>query len=71
MIVQTTNRGMDYGQVIVLGGIIDDRKTELVRVDGQMTSEGYARDILIPYVMPICGNCNSILMHDNAPPHTL
>ena len=55
---------------MVWGGIIGDRNTELVRVDGRLTGERYAKDILTFYVLTICGNCNSFLMHDNAPPHT-
>ena len=68
MTVQTTNMG--FGQVIVWVGIIGDHKTELVRVDGRLTGERYARDILTPYVLPICSNGNIILMHDKAPSHT-
>ena len=36
MIVETTNKG--YGCVMVWGGIIGDRKTRLVKVEGQLTS---------------------------------
>lgn len=67
MIVETTNKG--YGCVMVWGGIIGDRKTRLVKVEGRLTADKYIRDILTHHVLPICGNELNHFMHDNAPPH--
>ena len=66
MIVETTNKG--YGCVMVWGGIIGDRKTRLVKVEGRLTADKYIRDILTHPVLPICGNELNHVMHDNAPP---
>ena len=67
MIVETTNKG--YGNVMVWGGIIGDRKTQLVRVVGRLTADSYIRDILTDHVVPVCGNRLNEFRQDNAPPH--
>ena len=66
-IVELTNRC--YGSVMVWGGIINGRKTPLVRVNGRLTKESYIANILTKQVLHLCRNRRTIFMHDNAPPH--
>ena len=66
-IVELTNRG--YGSVMVWGGIINGRKTPLVRVNGRLTKESYIANILTKQLLHLCRNRRTIFMHDNAPPH--
>ena len=66
-ISERTNKG--YGSVMVWGGIIGDRKTQLIRIDGRMTAEIYITHILTDNVVPLCSNNNVSFMQDNAPIH--
>lgn len=66
-IVEFTNKG--YGNVMVWGGIIDGRKTALVRINGRLTKDNYCEDILTNHVIPLCRQGRAVFMHDNAPPH--
>lgn len=46
---------------MVWGGIIADKKTELVTVDGRLTGGRYAHAIFLAHVIPICGKGNNNL----------
>ena len=52
VVVEITNGG--YGCVMILGGIIEDRKTRLVRVEGRLTAEKYMQDIFTHFVLQMC-----------------
>ena len=58
------------GSVMVLGGIMGRRKTNLILVQGNLNAEGYMNQILQPEVDPFLQRHGpAILMHDNARPH--
>ena len=68
MIKDVANRG--YGSVIVWGGIINDEKTPLMRINGRLRVETYVDKILMPHVFPfIVRHPATDFMHDNATPH--
>ena len=58
--------------VMLWAGIMKNRRTELVFVNGNMNAENYIEDILRPYVYPFAQTFDSDfrLMHDNARSHT-
>jgi len=59
------------GSVMVWGGIMGGRKTDLVVVNGNLNAQGYVDQILRPVLVPfLAQNGPAILMHDNARPHT-
>ena len=66
-IIEFTNKG--YGNVMVWAGIIDNRKTALVRINGRLTKDNYCEDILTNNVIPLCRQRREAFMHDNAPPN--
>ena len=56
---------------MVWAGISANGKTDLVIMEGTMTSRRYITDVLEPHVIPYAGAIgdNFMLMHDNARPH--
>lgn len=58
--------------VMVWAGIMKNRRTELVFVNGNMNAANYVEDVLRPYVRPFAQTLGSdfTLMHDNARSHT-
>lgn len=59
------------GSVMVWGGIMANRKTDLVFVQGNLNAQGYINQVLRPVAVPfINAHGHATLMHDNARPHT-
>ena len=57
------------GIVIVWGGIMGRRKTNLIVVQGNLNAQGYINQILQPEAVPFLQRHGpAILMHDNARP---
>ena len=58
------------GSVMVWGGIMGRRKTNLIVVQGNLNAQGYINQILQPGAVPFLQRHGpAILMHDNARPH--
>ena len=58
------------GSVIVWGGIMGRRKTNLIVVQGIINAQGYINQILQPEAVPFLQRYGpAILMHDNSRPH--
>ena len=58
------------GSVMVLGGILGRRKTNLIVVQGNLNAQGYINQILQPEAVSFLQRHGpAILMHDNARPH--
>ena len=58
------------GSVMVWGGIMGRRKTNLIVVQGNLNAQGYINLILQPEAVPFLQRHGpAILMHDNARPH--
>ena len=58
------------GSVMVWGGIMGRRKTNLIIVQGNLNAQGYINQILQPETVPFLQRHGpAILMHDNARPH--
>ena len=58
------------GSVMVWGGIIGWRKTNLIVVQGNLNAQGYINQILQPEAVPFLQRHGpAILIHDNARPH--
>ena len=58
------------GSVMVWGGIMGRRKTNLIVVQGNLNAQGYTNQILQPEAVPFLQRHGpAILMHDNARPH--
>ena len=58
------------GSVMVWGGIMGKRKTNLIVVQGNLNAQGYINQILQPKAVPFLQRHGpAILMHDNARPH--
>ena len=58
------------GSVMVWGGIMGRRKTNLIVVQGNLSAQGYIYLILQPEAVPLLQRYGpEILMHDNARPH--
>ena len=58
------------GSVMVWGGIIGRRKTNLIVVQGTLNAQGYINQILQPEAVPFLQRHGpAILMHDNPRPH--
>ena len=56
--------------VMVWGGIMGRRKTNLIVVQGNLSAQGYINQILLPEAVPFLQRRGSaILMHDYAMPH--
>lgn len=58
------------GSVMVWGGIMGDRKTNLVVIPGNLNAQRYIDTVLRPVVVPFLRQHHGLLMHDNARPHT-
>ena len=58
------------GSVMVWGGIMGGRKTELIVIRGNLNAQRYIDVVLRPVVVPFLQQHPGILMHDNARPHT-
>ena len=58
------------GSVMVWGGIMGSRETNLTGVQGNLNAQGYINQILQPEAVPFLqGHGPAIMMHDNAMPH--
>ena len=58
------------GSVLVWGGIMGRRKTNLIVVQGNLNAQGYIYQILQPKAVPFLQRHGpTTLMHDNAKPH--
>ena len=58
------------GSVMIWGGIIGRKKTNLIVVQGNLNAQGYINQILQPEAVPFLQRHGpAILMHDNARPH--
>ena len=58
------------GSVMVWGGIMGRKKTNLIVVQGNFNAQGYINKILLPVAVPFLQRHGpAILMHDNARPH--
>ena len=58
------------GSVMVWGGIMGRRKTNLIVVQGNLNVQGYINQILQPEAVPFLQRHGpAMLMHDNARPH--
>lgn len=58
------------GSVMVWGGIMGDRKTDLVVIPGNLNAQRYIDNVLRPVVVPFLRQHPGLLMQDNARPHT-
>jgi len=58
------------GSVIVWGGIMGGRKTDLVIINGNLNAQGFVDNVLRSVVVPFIEQHPWCLMHDNASPHT-
>ena len=57
------------GSVMVFGGITVDGRTNLVFVDGKLTTQRYRNDILVTQVVPYVTACNLTFQQDNSRPN--
>ena len=57
------------GSVMVWGGIMGRRKTNLIVVQGNLNAQGYINQILQPEAVPYQRHGPAILIHDNARRH--
>ena len=58
------------GSVMVWGGIMGSRKTNLIVVQGNLNAQGYINQILQPEAVPFLRRRGpAVMMHDNARPH--
>ena len=58
------------GSVMVWGGIMGRRNTNLIVVQGNLNAQGYINEILQPEAVPFLQRHGpAILMHDNTRPH--
>ena len=60
------------GSVMVWGGITWTGKTELIRVEGNLTGQRYVDEIILPVAVPYLNRAGNQLtfQQDNARPHT-
>ena len=58
------------GGVTVWGAISNTGRSQLVRVQGNLTAAQYIQDILQPHVLPLMGTPGAVFQQDNARPHT-
>ena len=69
IIVLLRGTGLEIGSVMVWGGIIGRRKTNLSVVQGNLNTQGYINQILQPEAVTFLQrHGHAILMHDNARP---
>ena len=58
------------GSVMFWGGIVGNRRTDLVRVDGNLNTQVYRYHILTPHMLPFMqANPGMTFQQDNARPH--
>ena len=57
------------GDVMVWGGIMGRRKTNLIVAQGNLNAQGYINQILQPEAFPFLQGHGPAMMHDNARPH--
>lgn len=56
--------------IMVWGGIMFDRRTPLVHIDGSLTADRYVTQVVEPVVLPLLqGAPNTVFQQDNARPH--
>ena len=58
------------GGVTVWGAVSNTGRSQLVRVQGNLTAAQYIQDILQPHVLPLMGTPGAVFQQDNARPHT-
>ena len=58
-----------WGSLMIWGGIMDGRKTDLVIIQGNLNSHRYIDDVLLPHVILFLPNQGVIVQHDNVRPH--
>ena len=58
------------GGVTVWGAISNTGRSQLVRVQGNLTAAQYIQDILQPHVLPLMGTSGAVFQQDIARPHT-
>ena len=58
------------GGVTVWGAISNTGRSQLVRVQDNLTAVQYIQDILQPHVLPLMGTPGAVFQQDNARPHT-
>ena len=75
LLIIVSLRGTDLevgSSVMVWGGIMGRRKTNLIVVQGNLNAQGYINQILLPEAVPFLQRHGpAILMHDNARPHVV
>ena len=72
LLIIVSLRGTDFGggSVMVWGGIMGRKKTNLIVVQGNLNAQSYINQILQPEAVPFLQRHGAaILMHDNARPH--
>ena len=52
------------------GAISNTGRSQMVRVQGNLTAAQYIQDILQPHVLPLMGTPGAVLQQDNVRPHT-
>jgi hypothetical protein len=58
------------GSIMVWGAINNTGRSQLVRVQGNMTAQQYVQDIVQPHVLPLMVAPRAVFQQDNARPHT-
>ena len=58
------------GSIMVWGGIMDGRKTDLIVIPGILNAQRYITEVLGPVVIPFLNQNPGTLVHDNARPQT-
>lgn len=58
------------GSIMVWGAINNAGRSQLVRVQGNMTAQRYVQDIVQPHVFPLMVAPRAVFQQDNARPHT-
>ena len=58
------------GSVMVWGGIMGGRKTDLIVIPGILNAQRYITEVFGPVVIPFLNQNPGTLIHDNARPHT-
>ena len=58
------------GGATVWGAISNTGRSQLVRVQGNLTAAQFIQDILQPHVLPLMGTPGAVFQQDNARPHT-
>jgi hypothetical protein len=58
------------GSVMMWGAISYARKTQLVRIPGNLNAARYRDEVLTPHMLPAMNLRREVFQHDNAWPHT-